>query len=405
MNAGVRSRGSPVPKSITSRPRARASSFQSSRRANGYCASSARTGESCTLCHATREEPLQDGEGPLELGDLDPLVDGVRVAGRAGAEVDGVEPARGEVGDVRPGLLRLHARGRRPPARRSSERRFDRDVRRRRVGQDLDRRAAADELANPLLGRRRRAIGCVAEVDRGDGRGAGITFDAMPAWSSVTEITSRKTSPSTTASRGSDRRTGCQPVEREADRVDAEPRPSRVRGASLEGDARVQVAEAAELQRVVGRLEADDERRLVDDRRALEHSGQRVVRRGRAPRAGRRGTRRRTRGRRRRPSAASSTITASAALHVARAEADDVAVLDPPGQVALRRDRVGVPGEQHERPPGALREDERLAVVVDLVERHARRESGGRGRAFVARLATATSTSARVRSASAILRR
>ena len=49
MNAGVTSRGSPMPKSISSMPRAAASAFQSSRRANGYCASSARTGESCTV--------------------------------------------------------------------------------------------------------------------------------------------------------------------------------------------------------------------------------------------------------------------------------------------------------------------------------------------------------------------
>ena len=46
MNAGVTSRGSPMPKSISSIPRARASAFHSSSRVNGYCARSARTGES-----------------------------------------------------------------------------------------------------------------------------------------------------------------------------------------------------------------------------------------------------------------------------------------------------------------------------------------------------------------------
>ena len=51
-----------------------------------------------------------------------------------------------------------------------------------------------------------------------------------------------------------------------------------------------------------------------------------------------------------------------AALHVARAEADDRAVLDPAGQVALRRDGVGVAGEQHERLARPLGVEQRLAV-------------------------------------------
>ena len=106
MNAGVRSRGSPMPKSISSMPRADASALQSSSRVNGYCARSARTGESCTL-RRYRRGSAAARERPLELADLDPLVDRVGVAGRAGAEVDGIEPARREVGDVRPGLLRL----------------------------------------------------------------------------------------------------------------------------------------------------------------------------------------------------------------------------------------------------------------------------------------------------------
>src|SRR3954465_5851275 len=103
MKAGVGSRGSPMPKSIRSMPRAEAAAFQSSRRANGYWASSARTGESCMPRRyragrslperggSSRHEALEWCERPLELGDLDPLVGRVGVARPAGAEVDGVE--------------------------------------------------------------------------------------------------------------------------------------------------------------------------------------------------------------------------------------------------------------------------------------------------------------------------
>ena len=48
-----------------------------------------------------------------------------------------------------------------------------------------------------------------------------------------------------------------------------------------------------------------------------------------------------------------------AALHVARAQADDGAVLDATGQVSLGGDGVRVPGEQHERLTRALGEEQR----------------------------------------------
>ena len=47
----------------------------------------------------------------------------------------------------------------------------------------------------------------------------------------------------------------------------------------LEDDTGIQVAEAPELERVVRGLEADDECRLVDERRRLEHGRERVLRR------------------------------------------------------------------------------------------------------------------------------
>ncbi len=50
----------------------------------------------------------------------------------------------------------------------------------------------------------------------------------------------------------------------------------------------------------------------------------------------------------------------------------DGAVLDPAGVVPLRRHGVRVPGEEHERPAGALRVQQRLAVVEDALERDVR---------------------------------
>src|SRR6476646_140193 len=108
MKAGVTSRGSPMPKSISSSPLAVASAFQSSRRAKGYCASSVSTGERRMRRTLPGKEPLQGVVGPFELPDLHPLVERVRVALPAGVKVELVESPGGEVGDVRPRLRRLH---------------------------------------------------------------------------------------------------------------------------------------------------------------------------------------------------------------------------------------------------------------------------------------------------------
>ena len=133
----------------------------------------------------------------------------------------------------------------------------------------------------------RRAVGRVAEVERASTR-AGITFVAIPPWICVTLSTSRKSSPSITTSRGSSSSTSRSPSNASLTAFTPEPRPRRVGRAALEDDARVEVAEAAELERVVGRLEADHERRLVDDRRRREDAPAAGCRPGRAPRAGRR---------------------------------------------------------------------------------------------------------------------
>ncbi len=89
-----------------------------------------------------------------------------------GPEVDRVEPAGGEVGDVRPGLLRLD----REAARRAQaldERGAKRDVGGGGGLDDLE--LAADELAQPRLGLGEGAVRGVAEVERASTR-AGMTL-------------------------------------------------------------------------------------------------------------------------------------------------------------------------------------------------------------------------------------
>ncbi len=135
------------------------------------------------------------------------------------------------------------------------------------------------ELVDARCGRFGCAVRRVAEVDRRLCTRRESRSPRCRHASSVTEITSRKTRPSISTSRGSSPENRRKPFERDADRVHAEPRPSRVRGTALEDDARIQVAETAELQRVVRRLEADDELRLVDEAGLLEDAGQGVLRR------------------------------------------------------------------------------------------------------------------------------
>ena len=192
-------------------------------------------------------------------------------------------------------------------------------------------------------------------------------------------------------------------VERERDRVHAEPRPRRVRGRALEDDARVEVAEAAELQRVVGRLEADHELRLVDEAGALEDAGQRVL--GRAELLAREEEEREVVGELGlgRP-AGELDHHREPALHVARAEADDGTVLDPAGQVALGGDGVGVARRAARAAcPSRLAKRTDSPSRIGRIERHG---SPGRSRRAAAsfRDSEGMLTRSRVRWASAILR-
>jgi GTPase len=128
-----------------------------------------------------------------------------------------------------------------------------------------------------------------------------------------------------------------------------------VRALAAEGHSRLDVPEAARVEDAIGRLEHDGELRPAE-RTALEERGQRAL------------------GERhlfaREEEIAAGDARAreldhdrDARLHVARAEAVDGAVGDPTGDVALRRDRVEVPGEDD----GAVAVEQNLAVVVHRI--------------------------------------
>jgi len=200
---------------------------------------------------------------------------------------------------------------------------------------------------------------------------AGITFVATPPWISVTESTSRNAIALALDVARLEAQDLGEAVEGEGDRVHAEPRPRRVRRPALEDDARGEVAEAAELQRVVRRLQADHQLGLVHDGRRLEQRGQRVL--VRPDLLAREEQQREVVGQLGlgRP-APELDHHGEPALHVARAQAVDGAVGQPAGEVSLLRHRVGVAREEDERLPVTLREQQRLAVVVGTLERNSR---------------------------------
>src|SRR5581483_11933579 len=140
ISGSVGSRGSPCPKSMISIPAAAASRLARSIRTKGYVPCADNTGETCTARTLAAQERAQGVVAALECRDLDALVASVRVACRAGAEVDGVQALRRELRDRRPRLLGLDLE---PPdlAQPLHERRAGRDVRRRRALHVLELRA------------------------------------------------------------------------------------------------------------------------------------------------------------------------------------------------------------------------------------------------------------------------
>src|SRR5687767_8411976 len=118
MNAGVSSRGSPTPKSMTWRPSASAAAFRRSSSSNGYGSDPRRPGDRWTispflslpLSSAPPGRALQERAEHLvrsdQRGDVDPLVVPVSVLRVSGPEVHGVDACGPELRDGRPRLLR-----------------------------------------------------------------------------------------------------------------------------------------------------------------------------------------------------------------------------------------------------------------------------------------------------------
>ena len=148
-----------------------------------------------------------------------------------------------------------------------------------------------------------------------------------------------------------------------------------MRRSPFEDDARVQISEAAELERVVGRLEAHDERRLVDERHRLEDARERVL--GRAELLAREEQHREV-VRERRPAAAqrASSIMTARPPFMSLAPSPTT---EPSGEAARQVAWAGTvsvwPASNTSGLPLALRVDQRLAVVVDAGSRRTLRRT------------------------------
>ncbi len=343
-------------------------------------------GESGT--RLTLVDKLPKGEVRLlQRGDLDLLVARMGVAGRAWPEVDGRDATRGEVGDVRPGLLRLE---REVPdsAQRADERRVDDDVRRRRVAHDLDRCIVGHERPHEVLGAVRGAIRGIAQVQRRDGP---VRDDVVgrPAFDPRhgDHLVEREAVDDDLAALA---RCDCrEPFDRAMDRVVGEPWPRGVTGDAVERHSRREIADTAGLDRQVGRLEQQREVRLVDERCRVEEGGEGVVLRWKL--LATEEEERNVDASRLRGCELPYELErdGDAALHVARATPVNGAARDVAGHVVLCGDGVVVAGEHEERrsrSPGPSPEERLVALVDGLERRRHERPQVRAGRGFVAAL-------------------
>ncbi len=173
-----------------------------------------------------------------------------------------------------------------------------------------------------------------------------------------------------------DREQRAEPLDRVRDRAVGVPRPRRVPAPAVERQPRDDVAQAAGVHDTVGRLEQYRERGLVHEVGGHEEGGERIVLDGQllAAEQDQRDIGARARVLREVPHELERDR--DAALHVARAEPMNRAVLDPAREVVLCRHRVVVPGEddeRHRRPP-------RRGEQEDLVARIRARIRGGHER-------------------------
>ena len=199
---------------------------------------------------------------------------------------------------------------------------------------------------------------------------SGITLSAIPPEMRVALSTSTNVSPPTSTSSGVDTDDRPKTLDGEIDRVHALPRPGGVRALALEDERGVEVAEAAGVDRVVGRLEHDDEVGVEHERSLGEHARQgALVRRQLLTDEEEERHIAAEHGPLRPYPAGKLDHHREPALHVARSEPDDPAVLDPARDVALRGDGVEMAGEQHEGFGRALCcKEERLVGRVDAGE-------------------------------------
>ena len=266
---------------------------------------------------------------------------------RTRAEVDGDEPALGELRDRRPGLLRLDLEAAELDQA-GEQRLLERDAAGGRVRRDLELAGASDQLAQPRLRLVAAASRRVAVVDRRDGLGGDHVRGDPALEPRHREHLAEDEAARVDVERLQPHEAG-KPLDGEPDRVHARPRPRGVGALAVEAEQRVQVAEAARVELVVGRLEDDDEVGVVDEpgleqRRQggegdvdlLQREEAEVdVDRERGPLGG--------------DPARELDHDGDAALHVGGAEAVHGAAADPAGDVALRGNRVEVPGEEQHR--------------------------------------------------------
>jgi len=287
----------------------------------------------------------------VQVLDRDLFVLPVRVDRRAWAVVDRFDPLLGKLGHGRPRLLRRDLGHELPQPQHLRIR--ERRQRRRRVVEDAQL-APRHELTQARLCLFARAPRRVAEVELGPGLGRHDVrcnpaldpdrTEDLPIDQPVALDLERL--------QPGQRR---QPLRERVNRVAACPRPRRVRALAVELHSRLEVAETTRVENRVCRLEHDRELGAAQDP-AREHLWQRaLLQRDLLPReedVARRGL-----------GAGELEHDGDAALHVACAEAPDDAVLDAAREVALRRHRVDVAGEDERG--GRVSPDDRVPVVVD----------------------------------------
>ncbi len=168
---------------------------------------------------------------------------------------------------------------------------------------------------------------------------------------------------------------GAEAVEGLVDRVLGRPRPRRMPADAVKDDPRVQIAEAAGLDRVVGGLEQDRQLSLVHQPRAIEEVGQRAeLGRQLLFAEGEEGDVDRRLGPVLVERPGELEHHRQAALHVARSQPDHGAVLDPAGDVLLSGHRVVVAGEHDQRASGASRAGPDEGVVAFVLGLEGRRD-------------------------------